>query len=105
MSTEAARRTAGLLHDGRVRGTSLAPGVAGRVSPDAPDVVKINRTSELGNVFLTDQLGEALVHEGRHVDQLKGKAAGKEAADYIKANKKKLEDDAIDYESKNYKKP
>jgi len=105
MSTEAARRTAGLLHGGKIHGADLSEDLAAVVPPESPGEIFVNRTSEFGSVFELPVLGTVLVHEGRHVEQLKGKTAGDEARKFIRANKNKLEDDADDYERKNYKWP
>ena len=103
MSLEARARTRGLLHAGRIHGAALAPGVAGEVNPAAPGDVNINRSLPTGSIFDNQhELGKTLVHEGRHTVQLKGKAAGEEAANYILMNKDRLEADAYNYENRNY---
>jgi len=106
MTNEAAARTSGLLFGGRIHGANLAPDVAGRVSSRTPGDIDINRTAgKHGSIFESSLIGPTLVHEGKHVDQLKGKAAGREAYDYAKAHEKKLEEEAKAYERANYKKP
>lgn len=109
MSEEASARTSRLLRAGRIHGAVLAPDQAGRVSSRTPRDMHINRRAKrdgvVVSIFETDLLGPTLVHEGKHIEQLRGKAPGREASEYMRRNKDKSEDEAYDYERKNYKKP
>jgi hypothetical protein len=104
MSPEARTRTARLLNAGRIHGADLEPGLTGVVWPTAPGDMYINRSAAEGSIFSNrHELGETLVHEGKHIHQLAGKAPGSEAAEYIAENKDELEADAYRYENRNYR--
>jgi hypothetical protein len=103
MSPLAAHRTSHLLASGNVSPYQGASKQYGKVTPDRPGTVQINRTFRTGSVFDNPvELPKTLIHEGRHVEQLQGKNAGQEAADYIQSNLTALEDDAYQYERANY---
>ena len=104
MSFEAQKRTSRLLGSGNIQGYSASdPQTAGRVHADTPGTIEVNRTSVLGSIF--DQpveLPRTLIHEGKHIEQLKGKAPGAEAQQYVQDNRQALEDEAAQYEKDNY---
>jgi hypothetical protein len=105
MTRDAAAHTRTLLYAGNIRGANLSGDVYGMVTPQEPGVVYINRTFNtpgtwVGSIFDDErELGKTLVHEGEHVKQLRGKAAGAEAAQYIQQNGSQLEDAAYATES------
>ncbi|MEO8031596.1 MAG: RHS repeat-associated core domain-containing protein, partial [Gemmatimonadota bacterium] len=103
MSMEAMTRTSTLLGEGQITSRNAASNEYGSVTGYAPGTVRINRTSVSGSVFDDPViLPKTLIHEGRHTQQLEGKAAGKEAVEYVEHNKQALEDDAYAYEAANY---
>lgn len=104
MGYEAQRRTSHLLASGNIRGYNAADSEeTGMVSSDAPGTIQVNRTSTEGSLFDSPtELPKTLIHEGRHVEQLRGKAPGREALRYMLRNKPALEADASQYERTNY---
>lgn len=100
MTRDAAAHTRALLRAGNIRGANLPGDVYGTVTPYEPGVIYINRTFDspetwVGSLFDNErELGRTLVHEGEHVKQLRGKAPGAEAAQYIEQNYQQLEDAA-----------
>jgi hypothetical protein len=103
MSPEARTRSHDLLYSGRIHGANLPESVAGLVPPETPGDMYLNRSTVDGSIFENrHELGNTLVHEGKHIQQLVGKSPGFEAAAYIANNKPEMEADTYRYENRNY---
>lgn len=104
MTFRGQRLVSHLLASGNIRGYNGSDQLeAGRVRPQTPGTVEINRTTAIGSLFNSaTELPKTLLHEGRHTEQLQGIQPGQAAAAYISANKKVLEDDAYQFEAANY---